>query len=76
MIAFTRSIAQETKGTEITANTVLPSIIDTPANRTAMGDKNADKWVKPESLANVICFLGSEKARDLRGAVVPVYGQV
>lgn len=74
VVALTQAIADETKGTHITANVVLPSIIDTPANRSAMGSESADKWVKPESLGQVICFLGSEAAKDLRGAVVPVYG--
>jgi NAD(P)-dependent dehydrogenase (short-subunit alcohol dehydrogenase family) len=74
VIALTRSIAEETKGTDITANVVLPSIIDTPANRAAMGSYQASRWVKPESLAEVICFLASDAARDVRGAVVPVYG--
>ena len=76
VIALTRSIAEETRDSNITANTVLPSIIDTPANREAMGEKNAHNWVKPESLAEIICFLASEKAGDLRGAAVPVYGDV
>lgn len=74
VVALTQAIADETKGTNITANVVLPSIIDTPANRSAMGSDHADKWVKPESLGQVICFLGSEAAKDMRGAVVPVYG--
>jgi NAD(P)-dependent dehydrogenase (short-subunit alcohol dehydrogenase family) len=74
VIALTQAIADETKGTNITANTVLPSIIDTPINRAAMGAENADKWVKPESLAEVICFLASDAAKDIRGAAVPVYG--
>ena len=76
MVALTQAIADETKGTNITANVVLPSVIDTPANRNAMGTEEADKWVKPESLAQVICFLASEAAKDLRGAAVPVYGSV
>ncbi|AGY56765.1 3-oxoacyl-ACP reductase FabG [Gloeobacter kilaueensis] len=74
VVAFTRAIAAETKGTGITANTVLPSIIDTPANRAAMGEQNASKWVTPASLAEVICFLASEAAADVSGAAVPVYG--
>ncbi len=69
VLNFTRAVAEEMKGTAITANCILPSVIDTPANRKAMGEKNADKWVRPESLAEVICFLASEKAADLRGAV-------
>jgi NAD(P)-dependent dehydrogenase (short-subunit alcohol dehydrogenase family) len=76
VLALTKSIAQETKGSGITANSVLPSIIDTPANRNAMGPENAKNWVKPDSLAEIICFLGSEKAGDMRGAAVPVYGNV
>lgn len=76
VLALTQAIADETKGTNITANTVLPSVIDTPANRQAMGTQEADKWVKPESLAPVICFLASEAAKDMRGAAVPVYGSI
>lgn len=76
VVALTKAIADETKGTNITANAVLPSVIDTPANREAMGEQDADQWVKPESLAQVICFLASEAAKDVRGAAVPVYGSV
>lgn len=76
VVALTQAIADETKGTNITANTVLPSIIDTSANRGAMGSAQADKWVKPESLAQVICFLASEAAKDMRGAAIPVYGNI
>ncbi|GAB4135691.1 MAG: 3-oxoacyl-ACP reductase FabG [Cyanobacteria bacterium J069] len=76
VVALTRAIADETRGTGITANVVLPSIIDTPANRAAMGAENAAQWVKPESLGQVICFLASAAAGDLRGSVVPVYGSV
>jgi len=76
VVALTKSIAAETQNTGITANCVLPSVIDTPSNRDAMGDDNADSWVKPSSLADVICFLASEAARDVRGATVPVYGDI
>lgn len=76
VVALTQAIADETKGTNITANVVLPSVIDTPQNRQAMGEANADQWVKPESLGQVICFLASEAARDVRGAAVPVFGNV
>lgn len=76
VVALTKAIADETKGTNITANVVLPSVIDTPANRAAMGEENANQWVKPESLAQVICFLASEAAKDVRGAAVPVYGNI
>jgi NAD(P)-dependent dehydrogenase (short-subunit alcohol dehydrogenase family) len=76
VVALTQSIATETKGTNITANVVLPSVIDTPSNRQSMGTEQAGQWVKPESLAQVISFLASEAARDLRGAAVPVYGNL
>lgn len=74
LVALTRSIAAEFKDQHITANIVLPSVIDTPANRSAMGDNNAGRWVTPRSLAKVIAFLASESARDISGAVIPVYG--
>jgi NAD(P)-dependent dehydrogenase (short-subunit alcohol dehydrogenase family) len=76
VVALTQAIAEETRGTNITANVVLPSVIDTPINRSAMGAENADRWVKPESLGQVICFLASEAAQDIRGAAIPVYGSV
>lgn len=74
VVALTQAIADETKGTNITANVVLPSVIDTPKNRQDMGEENAYLWVTPESLGQVICFLASEAAKDVRGAAVPVYG--
>ncbi|NCJ05466.1 3-oxoacyl-ACP reductase FabG [Synechococcales cyanobacterium C] len=74
VVALTQAIADETKGTDITANVVLPSVIDTPANRAAMGTEASASWVKPDSLAGVICFLASDAARDIRGAAIPVYG--
>lgn len=76
VIALTKAIADETRGTNITANTVLPSVIDTPTNREAMGVEKAGEWVKPESIGQVICFLASEAAGDIRGATIPVYGNI
>lgn len=75
VMALTKAIADETKGTGVTANVVLPSTIDTPTNRDAMGTDQADQWVQPESLGEVIAFLASDAAKDIRGAAVPVYGQ-
>jgi NAD(P)-dependent dehydrogenase (short-subunit alcohol dehydrogenase family) len=54
----------------------LPSVIDTPMSRQAMGEDNAHLWVRPESLGQVICFLASEAAKDVRGAAIPVFGNV
>ncbi|MBW3587749.1 MAG: SDR family oxidoreductase [Cyanobacteria bacterium 0813] len=76
VVALTKAIADERKGINITANTVLPSVIDTQTNLSAMGWENAHQWVKLESLAQVICFIGSEAAKDVRGATIPVYGSI
>lgn len=76
LVALTRSVAEETRELDVTANCVLPSIIDTPANRAAMGDAHAHQWVTPARLAESIAFLASEAAGDLRGAALPVYGRV
>jgi NAD(P)-dependent dehydrogenase (short-subunit alcohol dehydrogenase family) len=53
----------------------MPSVIDTPANRKAMADASFDRWVKPEALAAHMLWLASEEARDISGALVPVYGR-
>lgn len=76
VLSFTRSVAEETRALDITANSVLPSIIDTPANRDAMGTEHADAWVSPASLAKRIVDLGRASAGDLRGTAVQIYGQV
>ncbi|MCR9161859.1 MAG: SDR family NAD(P)-dependent oxidoreductase [Nannocystaceae bacterium] len=76
VLSLTRSVAEETRSMDITANSVLPSVIDTPANRAAMGDEEAHRWVSPASLARTIVDLGREAARDLRGSAVQVYGRV
>lgn len=77
VVALTRTIAEEAKELpDVTANAVLPSVIDIPANRAAMGDDAAHKWVNPTHLAETICFLASEAAADLRGAVLPIYGKL
>jgi NAD(P)-dependent dehydrogenase (short-subunit alcohol dehydrogenase family) len=76
VVALTQAIAQETKNLDITANVVLPSVIDTPSNRDVMGEAQANEWVKPESIAEVISFLASDAARDVRGAAIPVYGSL
>jgi NAD(P)-dependent dehydrogenase (short-subunit alcohol dehydrogenase family) len=74
LLGLTTAVADETKGTGITANCVLPSIIDTPANRRSMTGADTAKWVKPERLAQTIAFLASDEAGDIRGSAVRVYG--
>ena len=67
-------LAADLKGTGVRANSILPSIIDTPANRKAMPKADFAKWPKPEEIARVILFLCSDDAKLIRGASVPVYG--
>jgi len=74
LVALIRTIALETKGTGVTANVVMPSVIDTAANRVAMPKADAKKWVQPSSIATVLLWLASKEARDVSGAVIPVYG--
>lgn len=73
-LRLTESIAAELRGVGVTANCILPGLIDTPQNRQAMPGGDFKKWVSPESLAEVVLFLASEAARDISGAAVPVFG--
>lgn len=72
---LTQSLALEGLAAGIRVNAILPSVIDTPANRGAMPDADFGAWVTPESLADVTAFLVSEAARDVSGALIPVYGR-
>jgi NAD(P)-dependent dehydrogenase (short-subunit alcohol dehydrogenase family) len=68
------TIAEETRGTSVTANVIAPSTLDTPANRRAMPDADPGRWVSPGDVAASIAYLASEEAGQLRGAWLPVYG--
>jgi 3-oxoacyl-[acyl-carrier protein] reductase len=72
---LTEALAAECKG-KITVNAVLPSIIDTPANRASMPQADFAKWVRPQELAEVILFLLSDAASAVTGALLPVSGRV
>lgn len=72
---LTESLAEELKG-RVTVNAVLPSIIDTPANRADMPDADFGKWVRPAELAEAVLFLASKKSRAITGALLPVTGGV
>lgn len=74
-LALFDSLAAEVKSYNINVNSVLPSIIDTAANRKAMPEADFSKWPKPEEIARVILFLCSEEARVIHGAAIPVYGK-
>jgi NAD(P)-dependent dehydrogenase (short-subunit alcohol dehydrogenase family) len=74
VIRMTEAMAAELRDKNINVNCVLPTIIDTPENRSAMPKANPAKWVAPADLANVIVFLASDAARAVHGAAVPVTG--
>jgi NAD(P)-dependent dehydrogenase (short-subunit alcohol dehydrogenase family) len=67
--------AAELKGKSLTINAIMPSIIDTPTNRSAMPDADTAKWPKPEQIARVVLFLTSPDAELINGAAIPVYGK-
>lgn len=76
LINLTQAAAEEGKKHHVRANVVVPSTIDTEANRASMPKADFSKWVKPESLAQTILFLSSEASKDISGATIPVYGGV
>jgi NAD(P)-dependent dehydrogenase (short-subunit alcohol dehydrogenase family) len=73
-VAMMDSLAGDLKGTGVRVNSILPSIIDTAANRQAMPNADFAAWPKPEDIAKVILFLCSDQAVLVHGAAVPVYG--
>jgi NAD(P)-dependent dehydrogenase (short-subunit alcohol dehydrogenase family) len=73
-LAMMDSLAEDLKGTGVRVNSILPSIIDTEANRRAMPNADFMKWPKPQDIARVILFLCSAEARVIHGAALPVYG--
>jgi NAD(P)-dependent dehydrogenase (short-subunit alcohol dehydrogenase family) len=75
ILAFVRALDAEYRGAGVRANAVLPSVIDTPANRESMPDSDWSKWVPPEQIARVIGALCSNDFAPTSGAAVPVYGR-
>ncbi len=73
---LTELVAQEVKGTGITVNAIAPSIIATPANLASMPDEDSSKWVKPEEIADVVCYLCSSAAAAITGTTIKAYGGV
>jgi NAD(P)-dependent dehydrogenase (short-subunit alcohol dehydrogenase family) len=73
--ALVETLAKELKHDGVTANAVLPSIIDTAANRASMPNGAFDHWVKPDAVAQLLLFLASEAAAATSGALVPIYGR-
>jgi NAD(P)-dependent dehydrogenase (short-subunit alcohol dehydrogenase family) len=73
--AFANAVAVEYRSTGVRCNTVLPSIIDTPANRAAQPDADHSRWVAPAEIAAVIAFLAGDASAPTSGASIPVYGR-
>jgi NAD(P)-dependent dehydrogenase (short-subunit alcohol dehydrogenase family) len=71
-VAMIDSLDADLKGTGVRANSILPTIIDTEANRRAMPNADYSKWPKPEDIARVILFLCSDEAKLIHGAAIPV----
>jgi NAD(P)-dependent dehydrogenase (short-subunit alcohol dehydrogenase family) len=75
VVALAETVAAEVLEYGVRVNAILPSTMDTPANRQAMPDADPSKWVSLESAAEVIAFLLSDASRDVSGAALPVYGR-
>jgi NAD(P)-dependent dehydrogenase (short-subunit alcohol dehydrogenase family) len=74
MVSLIRTVALENKDAGLTANVILPGTMDTPANRKAMPNADVSKWVQPATVAGLISWLAGDAAKDVNGAVIPVYG--
>jgi len=75
LVALIKTVAAEGQKFGVTANVVLPSTIDTPANRAAMPKADFSRWVASQSIAKLLVFLTSDAAADTSGAVIPIYGR-
>ena len=75
VIAFAQAVAVEYRDDGIRCNVILPSVIDTPANRAAMPNAEHDRWVKPSEIATVVAHLLTDEAVPTSGAAIPVYGR-
>ena len=75
VLAFVDALAVEYRDDGIRANAILPSVIDTAANRAAMPDADHSRWVAPEQIARVVRFLCEDGSGIVSGAHVPVYGR-
>ena len=76
LIRLVESLSDEVKDKNINVNCILPSIIDTGANRKDMPNADFSKWVKPSEIARVMLFLASDDSKSIHGAAIPVYGLV
>lgn len=76
LVSLIRTLALELRGSGNTANIILPSVIDTPANRATNPAADPSRWVKPASIARLLLWLASDASADVNGAVIPIYGRV
>lgn len=72
LIALIRTLSTELEASGVTVNAVLPTTIDTPANRKAMPTADPSKWARPESIAQALIFLASDEAIQINGALIPI----
>ena len=75
VLQLTEALAAELLGRSVAVNAIVPSTIDTPANRRDMPDQDPSLWPKPEEIARVVAFLVSREASLISGAAIPVYGR-
>ena len=75
VIAFAQAVSKEYLNDGVRCNAILPSVIDTPANRASMPNADHDRWVKPTEIAGVIAHLLSPASAPTSGAAIPVYGR-
>jgi NAD(P)-dependent dehydrogenase (short-subunit alcohol dehydrogenase family) len=75
VLAFVRAVGVEYRDDGVRCNAILPSVLDTPANRAAQPDADHSRWVPPAEIAQVVRFLCSEESAPVSGAEVPVYGR-
>ncbi len=75
VIALTESVAAEASDKGVTANVIIPSVIDTPANRQGMPQADYSRWVKPEHMADAMVFLCTESGGNINGARIPVWNR-
>ena len=75
LLALIQALDTEYKRHGVRCNAIVPSVIDTPANRESEPDADHSKWVKPDAIAKVVRFLVSEESEPISGAAVPVYGR-
>lgn len=76
MVSLIKTVAIENHDAGVTANAILPGVIDTAANRAAIPKADFSKWVRPENIASLAVWLASDAAKDITGAAIPMYGDV